>query len=101
MAPEIHNRMPYKGESVDLFAASIILFIMYAGTPPFSKASNQDPYYKLIATGQTEKFWNAHNRFKKQGYYSMEFIDFMNRALNAKPENRMSLQEMRQHPYLQ
>jgi len=23
---------------------------MYAGTPPFSKASTTDPYYKLLAT---------------------------------------------------
>jgi len=38
MAPEIHLNFPYKGESVDLFASAIILFIMVAQHPPFIKA---------------------------------------------------------------
>jgi hypothetical protein len=57
MAPEIHMKLPYKGESVDLFAAAIILFITYTGTPPFSKADPRDPYFKLIYGGKTDTFW--------------------------------------------
>jgi len=30
MAPEIHLKQKYKGESVDVFASAIILFIMVA-----------------------------------------------------------------------
>ena len=37
-APEINERKPYKGEEVDLFALGIVLFIIVAGTPPFTKA---------------------------------------------------------------
>ena len=48
MAPEIHLKQPYSGTSIDLFASAIILFIMYVGTPPFSKAHSSDPYYKLL-----------------------------------------------------
>lgn len=40
MAPEIHMKQPYSGTSVDLFAAAIITFITFAGTPPFTKASS-------------------------------------------------------------
>ena len=50
MAPEIHLRMPYKGEEVDLFASAIILFIIVSGTPPFTKADPKDPYYKIIVS---------------------------------------------------
>lgn len=57
MAPEIHAKTPYIGSSVDLFAASIILFIMYSGTPPFSKADPKDPYFKLLCTGRHDTFW--------------------------------------------
>jgi hypothetical protein len=64
---------------------------MYAGTPPFSKASTSDPYYKLLSTNQHEKFWNAHNRFKPNGYYTKEFVDFMNKSLAFNPAERMSL----------
>lgn len=38
MAPEIHLKQPYMGQSVDLFAAAIILFIMVAQHPPFTTA---------------------------------------------------------------
>lgn len=64
MAPEIHAKLPYNGSSVDLFAAAIILFIMYAGTPPFTKADCKDPYYKLIVTNRHDTFWQAHLKNK-------------------------------------
>lgn len=57
MAPEIHAKLPYSGSSVDLFASAIILFIMFSGTPPFTKADPKDPYYKLICTNRNDTFW--------------------------------------------
>ena len=63
MAPEIHLRLPYTGMAVDLFSSAIILFIMYSGAPPFSKADNKDSYYRLFCANTPEtlsKFWNAH-----------------------------------------
>lgn len=36
MAPEINAKVAYDGEKTDLFAAAVILFIMFAGSPPFS-----------------------------------------------------------------
>lgn len=47
MAPEIALKS-YDGRRTDIFAAGVILFIMYAGNPPFEKATLTDPYYKLI-----------------------------------------------------
>ena len=38
MAPELNNRETYDGNAVDLFAAAVVLFIMYAGSPPFARA---------------------------------------------------------------
>ena len=70
MAPEIHERKPYKGIEVDLFASAIVLFIMFAGTPPFTKASPKDPYYKLLYNNRLDTFWAAHARYKPKGYYS-------------------------------
>lgn len=52
MAPEIHLKMPYSAESVDLFASAIVLFIMVVGTPPFTRADTKDPYYNLIIQGK-------------------------------------------------
>jgi serine/threonine protein kinase len=47
MAPEIATKH-YDGRKTDIFAAGVILFIMYAGNPPFEKAVITDPYYKLL-----------------------------------------------------
>jgi serine/threonine protein kinase len=51
MAPEIHAGKPYDGKSVDLFAASIILFVTLTQRPPFRSADKDDPHYKLISAG--------------------------------------------------
>lgn len=37
MAPEIIEQRPYRGTSVDIFAAGVILFIMMTGNMPFEK----------------------------------------------------------------
>lgn len=42
MAPEINMKAPYSGVQVDLFAAAVILFILYGGVPPFGKADPKD-----------------------------------------------------------
>ena len=47
MAPQIPTKN-YDGAKADIFASGVILFIMYAGNPPFEKAALNDPYYKLI-----------------------------------------------------
>jgi len=36
----------YKGVSVDLFAAGVVLFVMYTGCFPFSSATSKDAFYK-------------------------------------------------------
>lgn len=52
---------------------------MFTGTPPFTKASPKDPYYKLIMNGKEDTFWAAHARYKPKGFYTNEFKDFINK----------------------
>lgn len=75
MAPEIHMKKAYSGESVDLFACGIILFIMYTQHPPFNKAVPEDPFYKLICINRLDVFWKAHARNKPGGeeFFSEDF----------------------------
>ncbi len=65
---------------------------MFVGTPPFTKAVKNDPYYRLIINKENDKFWNAHARFKPVGFFSDDFKDFMNKTLAYEPSERMSLQ---------
>lgn len=74
MAPEINAKQPYEGKTVDLFASAVVLFIMFAGSPPFSSAVPNDPYYKLIANNKTEMFWAFHAKHKgNPNFFSEHF----------------------------
>ena len=104
MAPEIHLKQPYSGPAVDLFAAAIILFIMISGTPPFSKADpKNDQHYKLLCINRHETFWSVHerNKPKEQGknFYSDEFKDLMNSMFSLDPAVRLTLPEVKAHPW--
>lgn len=101
MAPEIHQRQPYQGHVVDLFAAAIILFIMYSGHPPFQRASPQDQHFKLLAMNRADLFWKAHSRNKAAGFYTEEFKDLITNMLQLIPTHRLSLADVVGHPWMQ
>lgn len=60
MAPELLNKKPYSGASVDLFATAIVAFTMISQHPPFHKAAETDYYYKFIAKNHSRHFWEKH-----------------------------------------
>ena len=100
MAPEIHLKMTYNGPTIDLFAAAIILFIMYAGTPPFSRADPRDDFYKFLCTNKHEGFWKAHLKHKPNSqFFSENFKNLMNSMLAFDPTQRLSLSEIKAHPW--
>lgn len=98
MAPEIRAKN-YDGKQVDLFAAAIILFVMFAGGPPFEKAVPNDPYYKVLANKQHGVFWGAHGKRKPPGFFSDSFKDLMNKMLALKPEERLDINGIKNHDW--
>lgn len=101
MAPEIHARKPYNGASVDLFACSIILFIMFTQHPPFSKAEPNDPFYRLLCANRADLFWNAHSKNKPGGkdFFSEEFKSLITSMLSLDPCHRLTMAEVKAHPW--
>ena len=100
MAPEIHRGRAYRGEVVDLFAASIILFIMVTGNPPFSKAIASDDFYKVLCVNRPDLFWKNHSGIK-EGDVSKEFKALVETMFLYEPTHRLSLSELKQHPWMQ
>ncbi len=102
MAPEINLGKIYQGSVVDIFAAAIILFIMIAQHPPFSKAVSTDPHYKLICANRLDLFWKYHARSKPGGldFFSEDFMSLISSMLQLEPVHRPSLAEIRCHPWL-
>lgn len=85
MAPEIATKN-YDGMKVDIFAAGVILFIMYAGNPPFEKAVPNDPYYRLIKDKNYDTFWKAHSRKRPHNFFNDGFKDIVIKMIAYNPK---------------
>ena len=102
MAPEIHQKQPYKGELVDVFSAAVCLFIMVSGTPPFNEARKEEFYYKFICAKKWPIYWKYHYRNKPAGdkFFSEEFKDLMQHMLAYDAAERITLAQIREHPWM-
>lgn len=98
MAPEIASKN-YDGRKTDIFAAGVILFIMYAGNPPFEKPTVTDPYYKLIKEKRYDVFWNAHSRKRLPTFFSDSFKDLVQKMFAFVPGERSTIVEIAKHPW--
>ena len=100
MAPELLDKLPYTGASVDLFATAIVAFTMISQHPPFHKAQMTDYYYKFIAKNHTYMFWNKHSSSKDTpDFYSAEFKDLFSAMVSYEPSQRPSISEALSHPW--
>ena len=85
MAPEIHLGEAYSGQSVDLFACAVILFILLTGRIPFSRAHESDPHYYCLVT-DPKSFWDSHAEPEGgQDIYSEEFKDLFEKMTALDP----------------
>lgn len=99
MAPEVPTKT-YDGKKTDIFGAGVILFIIYAGNPPFEKATVTDPYYKLIKEKNYKYFWSAHSRRRQPGFFKDSFKDLFVRMVASNPAERITIEEIAMHPWV-
>ena len=78
----------------------VILFIMFAGNPPFEKAAPNDPYYKLIKEKNYNTFWKAHSRRRPNGFFSDAFKDVFVKMVAFNPAERPKIEEIAVHPWV-
>lgn len=95
MAPEVLASKTYKGVEADLFAAAVILFILLTQHPPFVRAEATDRYYKVIAAGRWDEFWDVH----ADEQLPESFIDLFQRMVSPDPADRLSLADVRAHEW--
>lgn len=79
----------------------IILFILYAGSPPFNQAHPSDPYYKLIATNRADLFWKYHSNRKPAGFFSDSFKDLITNMFQTMANQRLGVADIVGHPWMQ
>jgi len=92
IAPEVLNQKPYS-YSADAWSLGICLFILLGGYPPFPLGDNPMGPVK-VRQGKysfAEKHW---------GHISPEAKDCIRCLLKLRPEERITLDELSQHPWL-
>lgn len=77
MAPEILEGKPYKGNTTDIFALGVILFVMVTGVMPFyHKATKTDLLYQHIFRNDDKSYWEAfHKTYQNQACFNNQISD--------------------------
>ena len=87
-APEMINGEPYIGLRVDIWSSGIVLFAMLCGYLPFEDSDNEILYKKI-----------TEGKFKTPKYLSDCCKDFLHRILNINPEQRYTIDQIKNHPW--
>lgn len=103
LSPEIVQNKPYSGKAADIFAAGVILFMMLMGHCPFVKADPNDRYYYPLYQDNLDEFWSIHEeisqKMHEKGSLTAESRNLLSSMLNPKPDNRLSLEEVKNHQW--
>jgi serine/threonine protein kinase len=96
MSPEIfRNKDPFDGHAVDVWAAGCILFLMVTGFPPWERSCMTDERFKYMSAGYLVQMlteWNLG--------LSADVMDLLQRMLFLDPKDRLSLDQVRNHPWM-
>ena len=88
-APEMLEGKSYKGSTVDIWSAGIILYYMLCGDFPFEDSSN-DKLYKKILKG----------KFKMPKFLSKNAKDLISKILVVIPQKRINIKDIKKHPWV-
>jgi len=80
----------------DVWACGVILFIMFAGFPPFQSPKTTDWWFHKLKNNRHDLFWRAHCRTV---YFSDGFKDLINKILCPDPNMRISLEDIQKHDW--
>ena len=96
MSPEIYqNSQPFDAFAVDMWAAGVILFLMLTGFPPWERACPTDERFHYMTAGYLVQMlteWEIG--------LSSDSMDLLQRMLFLDPKDRLSLDQVRAHPWM-
>lgn len=90
----------YNGLQADMFAAGVVLFVMYSGGPPFLSTRSHDRIYKMIREKNFIKFWQLHEKNKPTGFYSSQFKRLINSFFSVEPDRRPTFDSLQEDEWM-
>jgi 5'-AMP-activated protein kinase catalytic alpha subunit len=87
-APEVINGKSYDGCQIDVWSCGVILYAMLYGELPFDE-ENVNTMFKYIKDA----------KYYMKGAASIEAKDLLNRMMQPNPFNRITIQEIKAHPW--
>jgi serine/threonine protein kinase len=99
-APEVYSE-EYQGEKADVFSLGVVLFIMYAGVPPFDKACPRDRHYSMHIKDKHDAFWACYERVKPKNFFSHSFKNLINLMFSPNPLNRPTISDIQKHAWME
>ena len=87
-SPEMVSGKKYNGHIIDIWSTGIILFAMMCGYLPFEDQDNDILFKKILKC-----------KIKYPEYLSENVVDLMKKILVREPEKRISLEEIKEHPF--
>lgn len=103
MSPEVIEDIGgvYDPRAADIWSLGVVIFIMIAGTPPFSTATPTDWWYRAISAGKMKRFWAAHTREGACPNFPKGAMKFLTKIFKTDPTERASLEQLLADPWLQ
>ena len=103
-APEVIALPPgrlqgYDATKADAWSAACVTFILLAGSPPFTQATNTDWWFNAVRLKRRDDFWAAHQRPPTPAI-ALGARAFLDRAFTADPGERASVADLCADPWL-
>ncbi|KAL4490939.1 hypothetical protein ABPG72_008675 [Tetrahymena utriculariae] len=99
--PEItqnqYSGIKYNAEPMDLFSSACVLFMMVMSSAPFGSTSSSDRYYSRFCMDNKNNFWKI---FAYNYKPTNEFKDLMHSMLERDPQKRITIQQIKMHPWM-
>jgi serine/threonine protein kinase len=102
MSPEIVlSKTPFDGYYIDLWAAGVMLFRMLTGNYPWELANGLDRRYrKMVQHRQMVAVLQSMRQRRANVLISDDAIDLLQGMLQEDPRDRLSLQQVMEHPFV-
>jgi serine/threonine protein kinase len=96
IAPELHRRDPFLNPLLaDIWSMGVILFMVLTGVPPVDSAVPTDQRYRVIVQGRLAALLQAwHINLHPS------VIDLLSKMFKSNPLDRITMDEIIQHPWL-